>query len=289
MKRNLKHGVWVLGFVGSLLVPPLFAADREIKVDDRLDASADTLTDMMRASDQGIPQDLLDKARCVVVVPGMKKAGFIFGAKYGRGFAVCRRRGGSGWSAPAAMRVEGGSVGFQIGASETDIVLLVMNDGGMKHLLSDKFTIGGEATAAAGPVGRDASAQTDAMMNAEMLSYSRSRGLFAGISLEGATLRQDEEANSGLYGRAATNREILAGDFKAPAVAGKFEHALNRESPHANDRFGFRMQKGIARASQRERRLGRNSCLKRSESPLASKVHERGMRLCRERIRGSLD
>ena len=106
---------------------------------------------MMRASDKGIPQDLLDKARCVVVIPGMKKAGFIFGAKYGRGFAVCRRDGGSGWSAPAAMRVEGGSVGFQIGASETDVVLLVMNDGGMRHLLSDKFTIGGEATVGGGP------------------------------------------------------------------------------------------------------------------------------------------
>src|SRR5271169_3461310 len=139
-----------------------FAADREIKVDDRLDASADTLTDMMRASDKGIPQDLLNKARCVVVVPGMKKAGFVFGAKYGRGFSVCRREGGSGWSAPAAMRVEGGSFGFQIGASETDVVLLVMNDGGMKHLLSDKFTLGGDASVAAGPLGRDASARTDA-------------------------------------------------------------------------------------------------------------------------------
>src|SRR5450631_3775660 len=208
-----------------------FAADREAKVDDRLDASADTLTDMMRASDQGIPQDLLDKARCVVVVPGMKKAGFIFGAKYGVGFAVCRRPGGSSWSAPAAMRVEGGSVGFQIGASETDVVLLVMNQGGMKHLLSDKFTIGGDATAAAGPLGRAASAQTDAMMNAEMLSYSRARGLFAGISLEGATLRPDEETNRELYGRAAKNREILTGDLKTPAAADKFEHRLSRESP----------------------------------------------------------
>jgi lipid-binding SYLF domain-containing protein len=162
----------------------------------------------------------------------MKKAGFIFGAKYGRGFAACRRRGGSGWSAPAAMRVEGGSVGFQIGASETDVVLLVMNDGGMKHLLSDKFTLGGEASAAAGPVGRNATAQTDAQLNAEMLSYSRSRGLFAGVSLEGATLRPDEEANRELYGHEATNHEILTGDFKTPAVAGKFEAALHHESPH---------------------------------------------------------
>jgi lipid-binding SYLF domain-containing protein len=186
---------------------------------------------MMRASDKGIPQDLIDKARCVVVIPGMKKAGFIFGAEEGRGFAVCRRPGGSGWSAPAAMRTEGGSFGFQIGASETDVVLLVMNDGGMRHLLSDKFTVGGDASAAAGPVGREATAQTDAMMNAEMLSYSRSRGLFAGISLQGATLRPDGETNRELYGREATNREILTGDFKTPAVAGRFEHALNRESP----------------------------------------------------------
>src|SRR5579862_6258404 len=224
MRTNLEHCVWVLAIAGSISTAA-FAADREVKVDDRLDASAEALTDMMKAADKGIPQDLLDKAHCVVVVPGMKKAGFIFGAKYGRGFAVCRRSGGSGWSAPAAMRVEGGSVGFQIGASETDIVLLVMNDGGMKHLLSDKFTVGGDATAAAGPVGRDLSAQTDAMMNAEMLSYSRARGLFAGISLEGATLRPDGETNKELYGRNATNREILTGDLKIPTVARKFERA----------------------------------------------------------------
>ena len=224
--------VTILAITGSISTAA-FAADREVKVDDRLDASADTLMDMMRAADKGIPQDLLDKARCVVIVPGMKKAGFIFGAKYGRGFAACRREGGSGWSAPAAMRVEGGSFGFQIGASETDVVLLMMNDGGMKHLLEDKFTIGGEATAAAGPLGRDASAQTDAQLNAEMLSYSRARGLFAGVSLEGATLRTDGETNHELYRRDATNREILTGDFKTPAVAGKFERALHRDSARA--------------------------------------------------------
>lgn len=217
--------------VAGVYVTATFAADREVKVEDRLDAAADTLTDMMNASDRGIPHDLLDKAKCVVVVPGMKKAGFIIGAKFGRGFAVCRRAGGMRWGSPAGVQVEGGSVGFQIGASETDIVLLVMNDGGMHHLESDKFTIGGEATAAAGPVGRDASAETDAMMHAEMLSYSRSRGLFAGISLDGATLRPDAESNRELYGRDATNHEILTGDFKTPASAGKFEMALNRQSP----------------------------------------------------------
>jgi lipid-binding SYLF domain-containing protein len=207
-----------------------FGADRAIKVSDRLDASAGTLTDLMRAFDKGIPQDLVDKARCIVVVPGMKKAGFILGADYGRGFAVCRRMGGSGWSAPAALVAEGGSLGFQIGASETDVVLLVMNDRGMGHLLSDKFTIGADATAAAGPVGRDASARTDAVMRAEMLSYSRSRGLFAGISLEGATIRPDRDTNRELYGAGASNREILSGAFKTPAVAETFEETLNRNS-----------------------------------------------------------
>ena len=224
-----KTFVAILAIAGTMSTAA-FAADREVKVEDRLDASADALTAMMRAADKGIPQSLIDKARCVVVVPGMKKAGFIFGGKYGRGFAACRQHGGVGWSAPASMRVEGGSVGFQIGASDTDVVLLVMNEGGMRHLLSDKFTIGGEATAAAGPVGRDLAAQTDAEMNAEMLSYSRSQGLFAGISLEGATLRPDGDSNRELYGRDATNREILTGDFKTPASARKFERALHRES-----------------------------------------------------------
>jgi lipid-binding SYLF domain-containing protein len=227
MRNTLSVIFAIAGTLGTVA----YAADREAKVEDRLDASADTLSDMMKAADKGIPQDLLDRAKCVVVVPGMKKAGFIVGAKYGRGFAACRRNGGTTWSAPAAMRVEGGSFGFQIGATETDVILLVMNDGGMKHLLSDKFTIGGDASAAAGPVGRTASAQTDAMLNAEMLSYSRARGLFAGISLEGATLRPDGETDRELYGREASNREILTGDFKAPASAEKFERRLNRESP----------------------------------------------------------
>ena len=226
MRKTIVTILAIAGSIGTVA----FAADREVKVDDRLDASADTLIDMMRASDHGIPGDLIERAKCVVVVPGMKKAGFIFGAKYGKGFATCRREGGSGWSAPAAMQVEGGSFGFQIGASETDVVLLVMNDGGMKHLLSDKFTLGGEASVAAGPLGRNATAQTDAELNAEILSYSRSRGLFAGISLEGAALAPDGETNRELYGRDVTNREILTGDLKTPAVAVKFERALHRDS-----------------------------------------------------------
>jgi lipid-binding SYLF domain-containing protein len=219
----------VLAIAGTLSAAA-FAADQESKVNDRLDATADTVNEMMQASDKGIPQDLLDKAHCVVVIPGMKKAGFIVGAKYGSGFAACRKSGG-GWSAPAAMRVEGGSVGFQIGASETDVILLVMNESGMRHLLADKFTLGGNASVAAGPLGRTASAQTDAAMHAEMLAYSRARGLFAGISLEGATLRADSDADRELYGKDIQNREILTGTVPAPAAAVRFEHALNRESP----------------------------------------------------------
>lgn len=213
--------------VTAALAPAVFAAT---EADTRLDAAADLLTDMMNASDKGVPQDLLNKSECVILVPGLKKAGFIVGAKYGRGFVFCRHMSGTGWTAPAAIRIEGGSFGLQIGASEQDVLLLVMNDTGMKHLLSNKFTVGAEATAAAGPVGRDASAQTDAVMRAEMLSYSRSRGLFAGVSLDGATLRPDDPANQEMYGKKIANKEILTGDIPAPAGAAKLETLLNRNS-----------------------------------------------------------
>ena len=165
-----------------------FAADREVKTDDDCGVRR-PMSAMMHADDKGVPQDLLNKARCVVVIPGMKKAGFIIGAQYGRGSAVCRRGGGAGWTAPAAMQMEGGSFGFQIGVSDTDVLLLVMNDRGMHHLVESKFTLGGDASVAAGPVGRTAAAETDATMQAEILSYSRTHGIFAGISLAGASLR----------------------------------------------------------------------------------------------------
>jgi len=216
--------------VAALSPIGLMAAERESKSSDRLDAATDVMKDMTHEDDKGIPQDLLAKSKCVVIVPNMKKAGFIFGAKYGRGFASCRKQGGAGWSAPAAMRIEGGSFGLQIGGSESDVVLLVMNDGGMKHLLEDKFTLGGDASVAGGPVGRDSSATTDAQMHAEMLSWSRSRGIFAGLTLEGATLRPDHDADKELYGRDFTNREILAGDAKAPAAARMLMAELDRIS-----------------------------------------------------------
>lgn len=205
------------------------------KAADRLDAAADVLTDMMRASDKGIPQDLINRASCVVIIPNLKKAGVLFvGGKYGRGFAMCRRAGGTGWTAPASIRVEGGSFGLEIGGTEQDIVLLVMSESGMKHLLSDKFTIGGDASAAAGPIGREASAQTDAALHAEMLSYSRARGIFGGLTLEGATLRPDKDANKELYGRDVENKTILQGGVQAPPAAAKLEQLLNKNSSRRN-------------------------------------------------------
>jgi lipid-binding SYLF domain-containing protein len=221
----------LLTFLAIAAISPLaMAAEKESSVVDRIDAASDVLSDMMKASDKGIPQDLMDKSQCVVIVPNLKKAGFIVGAKYGRGFATCRRASGAGWTAPAPIRVEGGSFGLQIGGTEQDIVLLVMNQTGMKHLLSDKFTLGADASAAAGPVGRAASAETDAAMHAEMLSYSRSRGIFGGLTLEGATLRPDEDATKELYGGGVSNREILSGNVKTPPAASKLETLLNRNS-----------------------------------------------------------
>lgn len=195
----------------------------------RLDAAADVISEIMAAPDKGIPQDLLDKSECVVIVPGLKKGAFIVGGKYGKGFMLCRKES-SGWSAPAAVRVEGGSFGFQIGGSETDVVLLVMNQGGAKKLLSSKFTVGADASAAAGPVGRTSSAETDAQMHAEILTYSRARGLFAGVSLQGATLRPDDDWNKELYGREISNRDIVLGDTKPPATASRLISMLNKYS-----------------------------------------------------------
>jgi lipid-binding SYLF domain-containing protein len=197
---------------------------------ERLKTSAEVLTEIMAAPDKGIPDDLLDRSQCIVIVPGMKKAAFIVGAQYGRGFIECRRASGHGWSAPAAIKVEGGSFGFQIGGSETDTIMLVMNKRGADKLLSSKFTLGGDATVAAGPVGRSASANTDAKMQAEILTYSRSRGVFAGIALDGATLRPDGESNAELYGSKLTNRQILRGATKATVAGTELAADLTRYS-----------------------------------------------------------
>jgi lipid-binding SYLF domain-containing protein len=205
----------------------------EMKVDKRLQDSTDVVKEMMGMPEKGIPQELLDKAQCIVVIPGLKKAAFVVGGQYGRGFASCRKTG-AGWRSPAAMRLEGGSFGFQLGGQSTDVILLVMSGRGMDKLLSDKFTLGADAAVAAGPVGRNAKAETDAMMHAEMLSYSRSRGAYAGISLEGATLRPDESENAKLYGHPMSNREILEKGVATPEPARAFVRELNRSSEVAD-------------------------------------------------------
>src|SRR4029078_13657415 len=172
----------------------------------------------------------LENAHCIVIVPELKTAAFVAGGKYGKGFLSCRSRTGPGWSAPGAVRIEGGSVGFQIGGSSTDLIMLVMNERGADKLLADKFTIGGEAAAAAGPVGRTATAQTDAQMHADILSWSRSQGLFAGVALEGATLRQDLDDNAEMYGKRLENRAIVTKGVVVPRVAVPFIELLNKYS-----------------------------------------------------------
>ncbi len=200
------------------------------KPEKRLEEAADVFLETMQMADQGIPQDLLNKAHCVVVVPGLKKGAFIFGGKFGKGFMTCRQQSGKGWTAPGAMRIEGGSFGLQIGGSETDVIMLVMNEKGKEKLLSSKFTLGGDASAAAGPVGRTAAAMTDLQMRAEILTWSRSRGVFAGVSLDGSTLRQDLDANKELYGREISSREIVTGKVSPPKGSNKLLTALNRYS-----------------------------------------------------------
>ena len=217
--------------ISSFAVKPLLAADE--KDIDRLNDAATVFSEVMDAPDKGIPQDLLEKAHCIVIVPGMKKGAFIVGAKYGKGFVSCRdEKARRDWSAPGAIRVEGGSVGFQIGGSETDVILLVMNTRGADRLLSSQFTLGGEGEVAAGPVGRNATAQTDAKFTAEILSWSRTRGVFAGLSLQGATLRQDEDVNRALYGKKINNRQIVRTSIAPPRGAERLMTLLKRYSPH---------------------------------------------------------
>jgi lipid-binding SYLF domain-containing protein len=202
---------------------------KESTPDKRMQDATAVVDEMMGMPDKGVPQSVLDKAQCIVVVPGLKKAAFIVGGQFGRGFASCRKAGG-GFGAPAAVRIEGGSFGLQLGGQSTDVILVVMNQRGMDRLVSDKFTIGADAAAAAGPVGRDAKADTDILLKAEMLSYARSRGAYVGLSLEGATMRPDNEENRKLYGREVSNKDILVQGVDTPEVARTFTHALNHSA-----------------------------------------------------------
>lgn len=220
--------------VGTLAIAPLMAADEDHhknhEHDKRFQEAATVFTEIMGADDKGIPQDLLEKANCVAIVPGLKRAGFIIGGQYGKGVLTCRSA--NGWTAPSTIRVEGGSIGLQIGAGETDLILVVMNARGKEKLLQDKFTVGGDASVMGGPVGRTAKAATDAQMHAEILAYSRARGVFAGISLEGSTLRPDTDDNADVYGRKIAQSEILAGKVQPTAAARPLLTVLGKYSPH---------------------------------------------------------
>jgi lipid-binding SYLF domain-containing protein len=227
---------WKAILMGALLIAPTaFARGGEDTKDEtkRLENAGTVMDEILNVPDD-IPQDLLDKARCVVVLPSVLKAAFIVGGSYGRGTMVCRTgKDFTGpWGAPAMYALEGGSVGLQIGGEATDFVILVMNNRGMESLLKSKVKLGADATVAAGPKGRTASADTDAYMRAEMLSYSRARGVFAGISLEGSTLRPDEDANHRLYGKEATAQKIvLESKVDAPPAGAKLVGRLQKASP----------------------------------------------------------
>jgi lipid-binding SYLF domain-containing protein len=217
--------------VTTLALTPLLAVDDTPA--KRLDEAAAVFSEIMRSPDKGIPQDLLQNAHCIVIVPELKTAAFGVGGKYGKGYLSCRNTSGVGWSAPATVRIEGGSVGFQIGASSTDLIMLVMSERGADKLLASKFTVGAEGSVAAGPVGRTVTAQTDAQMHADILSWSRSQGLFAGIALEGATLREDLDDNATLYGKRLANSEIVTKGVRPPKAAAKLLELLNRYSAKA--------------------------------------------------------
>jgi SH3 domain-containing YSC84-like protein 1 len=219
MRAFHSHLTALIIVAGLMTVP---AAARESAESKKIHAAEETLKASVTAPDKGIPKEMLEHAECVGVFPGVKKGAFVVGGKFGRGVFTCRQKDGT-MGAPAFFSIGGGSVGWQFGGQEVDLVLLVMNEGGMKHLLQDHFTLGGEASAAAGPVGRTTQASTDAQMHAEIVSWSRSRGLFLGASLEGAVITQNKKMTEKLYGKPVTAQEILMGPgMPVPATAKSF-------------------------------------------------------------------
>lgn len=212
----LQRFIAIATVVTSLVLPSLAASEREDDI-SHIDASARVFHEIMDTPDKGIPQDLLQSAKCIAIIPGEKKAAFIFGASYGKGLAICRNA--DGWSAPVFLTIGGGSWGLQIGGSSTDIVMVVRSEHGMQSLLSDEFKLGADASAAAGPVGRKAAAGTDLKLNAEILTYSRSKGAFAGISLDGAVVHADKAADQAMYGADVQRQQILDGAVPVPQAA----------------------------------------------------------------------
>ncbi|MGA9623720.1 MAG: lipid-binding SYLF domain-containing protein [Bryobacteraceae bacterium] len=217
--------VLIVSVAGLALVLPALASDRDDDI-GRIQKATQVFHEIMTTPDKGIPRDLLEKAKCVAIIPGEEKLAFIFGGNYGKGLATCRT--GNGWSAPMFVAVGGGSVGFQIGGSFTDVVMLFMNDHALQSLMGDKFKIGADATVAAGPVGRQATAGTDVRLNAEILSYSRSKGVFAGVSVNGAVVQADHSGDKAMYGRDVTHREILDGKIAVPESAQRLVADLGR-------------------------------------------------------------
>jgi len=211
----------------------VWAADeqKESKATDRVQAAADVLNEIQAAPDSGIPEEILSRSECVAVVPSMLKGGFIVGGKYGRGLASCRTP--KGWSAPAFFMVTGGSFGFQIGGQAVDLVMLIMNNDGMQHLLSSQFELGADASVAAGPVGRHAEGNTDWKMRAQVLTYSRARGLFAGATLNGAVIKQDKDTTREFYGHMVTFKAALTGEVEPPALANPFLTSLAKWAQEA--------------------------------------------------------
>jgi SH3 domain-containing YSC84-like protein 1 len=219
-----KHFLLVTSLVCFVTLTAFASSDREDDV-NRTQKAAQVFQEIMNTPDQGIPQDLLESAKCIAIIPGDVKFAFIFGGSYGRGLATCRT--GHGWSAPMFVAVDGGSVGYQIGGSSTDLVMLFMNDHGLKSLLSDKFKLGADASVAAGPVGRNAAAGTDLKLTAEILSYSRTKGIFAGVSLDGAVMQADKSGDKAMYGDDVDRHEILSGKVAVPESARPLLHELH--------------------------------------------------------------
>src|SRR5579864_5105033 len=206
----------ILATLASVVALPVAASDREDDV-NRTHKAAQVFKEIMNTPDQGIPQELLESAKCIAIIPGDVKFAFVFGGSYGRGVVTCRV--GHAWSAPMFVAIDGGSVGYQIGGSSTDIVMLFVNDHALQSLMSDKFKLGADASVAAGPVGRNASAGTDLKLNAEILSYSRAKGVFAGVSLDGAVVQADKSGDEAMYGHNIDRHEILSGKIAVPASA----------------------------------------------------------------------
>jgi len=219
--------VFTGALIGAMSATTVLAADISTKEGKRIQEAATVLSEIHAVPDKDVPQELWDRAECVIVVPGLKKAAFVIGGEYGKGLMSCKHNGD--WTAPIFMEIGKGSWGLQIGAQSIDLVLLVMNKSGMEKMLRNKVSLGAEASVAAGPVGRDARAATDAQMKAEILSYSRTQGLFAGINLSGGVVRADKEDNADLYGSTPPQDVVMQGTVKAPSVTEPFMNALRRE------------------------------------------------------------